>query len=592
MIAALAPFAALALCAAPWVMLASRGFGAMLAGLGALCGIPLLVLFVLLATAPLGLDPLACVLALSAMLGALGLVLVLRERGALRRPSRLTVARWLPATAGALVWLGTLGAAHLLPRADALSWAMNGDGANNIHLARVILADHGFALPASYAVPLPNVLLALAMAPGRSADLAAGDLLRHDLTAFGAFWALAFAATAVLLGLTASSLLQRGALRIGIASAGGSLLVATWFIAGLPIESGYLNVHVALPFALASWLAFLQSRRHGVASTVVILACGLLMLTAWAPLIAITLGLLAAIAARGQWRRVRVRVAVPVAIVAAVGLLWFGVVAAPALGTSSGAFTTPGHGYPSTMLLFALCAAVAIGSAVALRRQADLPVLRGTVYLSLAAAAALTAMLVLAGGSSGALTSYYFSKLSWLFTVVLLAVAVAGLVRLVAERRGGTVSVGIVVAAVLALCTLGPAPTRDNFRIDQPLDRILSARVWNNGDETVDTILANTGRDEPVLFWQSSSPDEAMIDFWLLEFNGGAIGGNDAVRGFSIEAYREFRDRGSYTPPPVGALCAVVTGLDRAVVVVTANAQLDEELDQACPSARVTIRRE
>ncbi len=144
----------------------------------------------------------------------------------------------------------------------------------------------------------------------------------------------------------------------------------------------------------------------------------------------------------------------------------------------------------------------------------------------------------------------------------------------------------------LVLCTLGPAPDRLNFELEQPLDRILSAKVWNNGDDSVRTVLASTGLEHAVVYWGSSSADEAIINFWLFEFEGGQEGGNENVRRMSLAGYRYFRDTGTYRAQPVVVLCRVVEGLGKPVVVVTADPALEATLREACPNEPVSVSRE
>lgn len=593
MIAALTPFAVLAICGLPWLLLARTRVGGQLAAVAVLALLPLLVLVAFFGSRLLGIHPLALLLPLAAVLGLVGAALLVRGRSAVRLPSPRALALWLPAALGGLVWLATLAIARLLPGADVLSWAMNGDSANNIHLARHVLSENGL-VPLGNPVPLPSALLAMAMSLGRPEGSAGGELLRHDLEALGVFWALAIAATAVLLGLVASSLLDRARpALIAIASAAGSLLGATWFVSGLPIESGYSNVHVALPIALASWLAFLRSERSPRLSTAVILALGVLLLATWTPLVALTVALTAALVVRNRRRLPRPRPGILVIIVIGAVAVVVGItlLVLPTLIKNAGALGTPGHGYPFTGWLLAVCALVATGGAVGLRRVLAVPLVEGLVAVVVASLAVTVALMAFVPGEQP-WTGYYPTKFTYIVTVVVLALALSVLVRRVAQRGAVVAKVTAASVTVLLLCTLGPAPDRQDFAIDQPLARILTSTVWNEGDESVQTVLANTGLDHAVVLWDSRSPDEAMINFWLFEFEGGQLGGNADVRKISIAGYRVFRDTGSYTPPPVAVLCKVVDGLGGPVVVITANPQLEAEIAATCPFASVRVSRE
>jgi hypothetical protein len=591
---ALVPFLLLTLCALPWLLIASLRFGVLFAGLLALAAVPLLALGALLLSYPTGIPLLTLLLSAGGLLGLVGGILVLRRRSVLHAPSRAAVALWLPAMLGGLAWLVTLAVGRLLPRADVLSWAMNGDSANNIHLARTLLTQDGPALLSSNPVPLPSTLLAVAMSLGRPEDTGAAELLRHDLNALSVFWALAIAATAVLLGLVAASLLspKRPAL-IAIASAAGSLLGTTWFISGLPIESGYLNVHIALPLVLASWLAFLRSDRSPALSATLIIAFGVVLLFTWTPVASLSVALLIAlgIRQRRRIRAVRPRTLAIATVLLALVIAGVLALALPQLVRNVGAAATLGHGYPFTGWLLVVCTLVAIGGGLALRHVVEAPLVGGIVAVVVSGVVTIAAFSALVPGDAP-WTGYYPTKLTYIVTAGLLAIALSVLVRRASVIKRAPLAVTAVGAAVLVLSTLGPAPDRLNFVLEQPLDRILSAKVWNHGDDSVRAVLANTGLDDAVVFWGSSTPDEPMINFWLFEFEGGQIGGNENVRRISFAGYSYFRDTGTYTPPPTAVLCRVVEGLGKPVVVITADPNLEAELEDECPFASVSVSRE
>ena len=594
MIAALAPFALLTLCTLPWLLLASRRFGARAAGLGAFAVVPGLVLAVFCITPAIAFDPVTTLLVVAGAGGIVGVVLVLRDRSALRAPARTTVARWLAASVGAVAWLGSLAVAQLLPNANPLSWAMNGDGANNVHLARQLLAQHGLTSAFSTPVPLANELEAIAFRFGRE-HLSKSALLEHDLIAFGAVWALCIAATAVLLGLVVSSLLdsQRPVL-VGLAATVGSLLATTWFVVGLPIESGYSNVHVALPFALASWLALMQSQRMPLVSSVLLMLFGFLLLAVWTPLVLLPGAFLVAIALR-NWSTIRVAQArqMVIPLISALPFIaWFLLESLPGFVSVGDALTTVGHGYPFTGWILVVAAVVAVSCAIALRRGAHEPLADGVVALTAAAALGFAAMIYLAHTDDEPWLDYYPTKFTWLFTVVFGAIALSLLFRLLADRRARRPVVlaftAVVGAAAIAVCSIGPAPDRLNFVIEQPLQRMLVGHVWHDGDRAVDTILAHS--NSSTVLWDSGDPDEAFINFWLLEFNGGDSGHNGSLlRNFSVFGYRELRDTGTYTVGELQQLCDVAGALPPPVAVYTADPDLREAVAGLCPLANATV---
>jgi len=186
-------FVALALGSVPWLLALSKRFGLLIAVPGTAAGAILLALAMLVVGRAASLDIVVTQVVGAALFAVAGMLLLRRTPGAVRRPGRYALALWISPLLGALGWIGTLVAAQFLPGAARLSWAMNGDGFNNIFYGDVIVSANGLALGQSEnPVPLPASLLALAIAPGRSA-VAAQNLLGHDLAAFTVVWTLILA---------------------------------------------------------------------------------------------------------------------------------------------------------------------------------------------------------------------------------------------------------------------------------------------------------------------------------------------------------------------------------------------------------------
>ncbi|MEP6482686.1 MAG: hypothetical protein ABJA94_11845, partial [Rhodoglobus sp.] len=483
MILPLLPFIGLGVFALPWLLITSRRFGAVLGALTVLASTLTILLLAFFVSPLVDGDPVLISLAGAALGGVVGLVLLLRDRSARRAPSPTTLARWLPASAGGLVWLLTIAITRLVPGAAVLSWAMNGDGSNNIQFARSFFAEHGIVAGGD-AVPLADVLLAIAAWPGR-AQMSASGMLEHDVVALGTFWSVAIAATGLLLGLVVSSLLEgKRPLIVGIGAGAGSLLVLTFFVTGLPIDSGYLNVHVALPLALATWLIFLQSRRAPLLTTVLLFGFGFLLLTVWSPLIVIPASLIFVLGIR-NWSRMRVaktRTAIIVAAAAALSLAYLLLVALPSLQGGGEALTTAGHGFPFTGWILLVVLAVAVACAVLLRRR-EVGALEGLLTIGVAAIAGYAFLLYATFAPSDPWLGYYPTKFMWMMTVIFGAIALSLLLRLLVDRvpigRARVGAVAVAGALALLLATLGPAPTRDHYVIEQPLPRILAEHTWN-----------------------------------------------------------------------------------------------------------------
>ena len=593
MLVAYLPFVALALCATPWLLVMSRRFGLSLAIGGVLAGTLILVMIALFGSSALSLQPLPTTLAVAAIAGAAGVLVLRRTAGAVRRPRRSTIAAWAPAAIGAIAWIGVVAVAQLLPGAAPLSWAMNGDTANNIHDARLFLESNG--LTTLISVPLTAALLLLGMAAGRDQSGRA-ELLQHDLVAFTVVWALELALTAVLLGLVASALVSthRTAV-VAIASGAGSLLATTWYIAGLPIEYGYLNVHLALPFLLASWLAFLQSARFPVVAIAVELGLGVLLTTTWTPLIVFTAAFVVAILLRHRatLRVLRGRSLIITTSAVLLFLVPFTLLAVPALSSGIASFLIPGHGMPVTGGILLLLLGIVLVGAVSLRRRTALPVVDGAISASAASVLGVGVLLLIARQVSDPWTLYYPAKLTWLTTAFLVPIALGVLIGLVAQlaRTRTAATAGAVALAVvsLVLVSAGPPPTRETFVITPPLVKIAFGSVWSSGDAAVAKILRYSQEDRRDLLWDTTDPDEAMINFWILEFSEGDRTIDGASRDLALRGYRELRDSGSYRAGDVGELCEVASELEPPVSIHTADAGLSSELTATCPELQVTV---
>ena len=598
MILALLPLIGLALCALPWLLISAKRFGALLGALTVFAAASVLVLLAFFVSPVIAADPVVLSLVAAAVGGVVGLVLVLRDRSVLRAPSKVMLARVLPASIGGLVWLLTIAIARLVPGAAVLSWAMNGDGSNNIHLARALLAHHGITSAFGNSVPFADVLLAVATWTGRT-GLSTSALLEHDLVALGTLWSLAIAATALLLGLVTSSLLAgKRPLLVGLAAGAGSLLVLTFFVTGLPIDSGYLNVHVALPFALATWLVFLRSRQSPLLATVLLFGFGFLLLTVWTPLVVIPASLIAMLGLR-NWSRIRTarpRTVITVGAAASLLLAYLVFASLPSLQLTGEALTTGGHGFPFTGWILLAALAVGILCAVGLREVNEAPVLEGLLITGVAAVAGYGFLLYATFAPSDPWLGYYPTKFLWMLTMLFSAIGLSLLFRVVVERvsarRGAVAAVAAVGAVAILLGSLGPAPARDHYVIEEPLVHILAGHTWNTGESTANVILEANKQDGTVLLWDSGDPDEAFINFWLLDYRGAAVGENQTLRVFTVVAYRDLRDHGSYAPGTAQELCNVRAEIDGAVTVYTANSELEAELAKDCPAADVVVRNE
>ncbi len=589
-------FVVFAIGSVPWLLALSKRFGLMIAVPGTAAAGILLAMAVLLLTHAARLD-----IAVSETLAALGFAaigsaVIRRTPGAVRRPGRHAVALWVSPILGALGWIGTQVAAQVVPGAARLSWAMNGDGFNNLFYAHAILNAHGLVLGNSQnPVPLPASLLALVLAPGRSL-LAARDLLGHDLASLTLVWTLILAATCIVTGaVVASAIPPRYPRAVAVASALGSLLPLTWYVAGLPIQWGYFNAHVILPLMLGAWLVFLASRRFPVAALVVLSAITTLTLASWAPLVLVPGSLGLAILVR-DWARIRVvrgSAVLWLALGAAQVLAWLGIVSVPTFLSQGAALDAPGHGFPSAWpaLPFLLVALLAV--AVAVRRTTSLPVLPGTIAVVGAALAASAVLLLLDSSQDDPWSAYYPTKLAWLLSVFLIiltvSLAATAVVAAVPGRRTTVAGVAGVTVLVLVLAAAMPLDGWSQTVLRQPTVRILTGSIWHTGDRAAQKILSLTDPSDTGILWQSADPDEAMIDFWVMVTRGGSLSGNPDLRGIAFVAYRSYRATGTYNDSDVATLCAILTLMKPTPTVHTANPLLGDALGRSCVGVKARV---
>lgn len=591
------PFLALAVFGVPWFLIVRERCGYILAALAVTVCAALGVLALFTVSFLLSTDPVLLTLGCGALAGVAGFVMLRTRRIRIRRPGRLAVASVLGASAGGIVWFAALVIARMVHGTAALGWSMRGDSANQIHTTRDMFDMHGFLLGTGNPVPLQNELLTIAAWIGRPTSLP-GDVVRHDVQALSIVWALSISAMGLAMGVIGASLLSRPtpALTV-VCSAGASLLTTTWFFSGLAIDSGYFNVHVALPFVLASWLAYLQHTSHPITAALILLGCGVLVLASWSPLVVFPLVLVAAIAQR-NWSRIREsqsRRALPVAFALVVFAAILTVLYFPKLAEGFGSLSAPGHGYPLTIALLALAALATLVGAVTFRRtHGDVVVRNGIIALSLACGAGLGALLLIARDEPNPWLTYYPTKFTWQASVTVLVVLLSlvfALLSTVRPERLRVIAVAVVSTGALITSTLGPAPYRQDFTIVQPLTEVVGGSTWTGGEAALDRIVQNLNRDVTVVLWRSGIPEEGFINFWVLDFSGAsATDGNNYVRAFSVESYRALRDTGSTDHVgTIDFLCGLPDHLEQPLTVQTADSSLAATLRSECPTSRINV---
>jgi hypothetical protein len=332
-----------------------------------------------------------------------------------------------------------------------------------------------------------------------------------------------------------------------------------------------------------------------VLATVSLFGFGFVLMAVWTPLIVFPASLIVALGWR-NWSSLRVAKARPAIIIGAAMMLplaYFVFVSLPSLLGNGEALTTGGHGFPFTGWVLLAALVIALVFAVALR-PLEGPPLEGLMFMGVAALAGYGFLLYATFEPADPWLSYYPTKFLWMLTVVFSAVALSLVLRYIVERvkhdRARVAAVAAATAVAVLLGTLGPAPTRDHYVVEQPVLRVLAGHTWNTGESSVNVILAANKESGTVVLWNSGDPDEAFINFWVLDYRGAWVGESHAARVVTVLAYRDLRDHGSWTPGGAQALCDLVPEVAAPVTVYTRDASLVTQVAALCPTATVTVR--
>ncbi len=538
---------------------------------------------VLSRTAPLlGWDYGAAGVVVLAVTGSLLLLALARTpMGQIARPAR---AQWL--TAAAALALPLLSAlllfgAQMFGR-PGYAWAMNNDMVWNTVAARFVLADGGLAASGHpNPSPLMNALVASWIAPGRDA---AGELLRHDIARQAELWVLLTLLAAALAGLIVARAVPstRPLLRF-CAGVLGSAIPLSWYATGAMLEFGFLNAMLAVALLLGVWLIWQELPARPVLASALMVISITLLLSAWAPLAVLPLGLAVA-GVLPRWRFfVGLRGPAAWAWWAAALQLpaYLLVVTLPDLARDGGALAADGAVPQITVtsvltagaLLFTLSTVAAIG----LGRRHDLA---GVVVVLLTGGIGVGYLLAQRFGIVS-LWGYYPVKLSWLLSIlftVLLAASILGWLGR-SEARGllGLAVVGACLIVVgLGLRALpmqgGPAGALSLLNVAaneaRGGDTVRTDRLFLLADDGSRTIASRLG----------TPGEDAFVNGWLLQLQ--ADSSQDPIRTYS------------YTLDPVDPvmLCEAAAAWGGEVTILTADATLEAELATACPRTALSVR--
>lgn len=546
----------------------------------------LTVFAVLILTSAFSLGMNATVTAVSTAIGLATAAVRFAHPAAVRPlPGLRSILPWLGAASGAVLTMGALAVSTGLPASARFDWVMRNDSLNNLTFARLAMDRQGIALgPDENPAPLPSALIAITSDAGRG-HVASTGLLEHDLAAMAFIWAVLISLCAFAAGLLAATIV----LRVGgprwfatTAAAIGSLLVLSWLVTGYPLEYGFINTHVSILIAIVAMIAALEAPRAPWPAVSVTLACCVLMLATWAPLVVIpaALCLVLVITYRAQLLSLRgTRATIVIGAVTAV-VLYGLAVALPILIEQRQALSARGGIYDTGHYTVFVVGAVLVVLAVATFRDRRSAAMWSVIAVVVATWAAVGALLF-NGRYLPDPWSYYTVKLAWLSLVIYLIVGVgillAALVRLTAKTAIRAAGLVVVAAACAVLMMWTPALTRPADQRN-PLQFIAQANEPSGYPLLNSYVLDFAASEHPTILFRSGFTGEGWVDTWLMQLAAGDFESELRELPFSMDA-----DKG------IDLLCRAGELMGPGLVVHTRDVSLAAGLDDTCPDHTMTV---
>jgi hypothetical protein len=514
---------------------------------------------------------------------ALGVCAFLSARRARTPLPAVKITRILvdaPVFAGVAVWFLTLIVARFLPGSSHLSWVMRNDAANNMLMARDILADGGIALGAgANPVPLTAGCLGLFM----DTPVADGmSPLHHDLLALLTVWVILVAALAVLVPLLVRTILVR--LNTGVRArivlvTVAALLPLTWGFSGYPIEFGFLNAQFALVALSALLILFYRSDERPRVVVVALFLSVTVLLAVWSPVTLVPLALGLVVVVR-QWRVLLATRGwvLGVLLASVVQLIVFVCIATiPSYLSQSSALSAPGGAFAFPWQVFAALALLAVTGAIFATRSLRTLDTWGVVAVALSSACGL-AFLLFMNRNLPSLWTYYPLKFVWLVSVLVFVLAFAYWLGGFAARPqiGFWVTLGLVGVFVAT----SPIPVPLGIGTT-PVYRILAGTAYGAGDQISDDVLNTRAGGDLEFFWKSGNPNESQINFWVLSDYANTL--RPSGQFFREYAYRIYDAKDDTT------VCKLAKAAGGKLTVHTADPTIPGSLAEKCPDMSITV---
>ncbi|MGL4340619.1 MAG: hypothetical protein ACRCSP_09420 [Rhodoglobus sp.] len=498
-------------------------------------------------------------------------VIIVASPAPVIRLARSTIALGWAATAGAIVFVGSMVITRLTAGVLWLSWAMNGDAVNAMVFARGMLRDGGIDLSNMQPTPLPFALAAAAMEGGRNA-VGDSSLLEHDVSRTAQMWIFVITLTCLLVGGIVAYALRKVSLRWSVpVVAVSSCALLVWYVIGVQFTFGFMNTAFALVLLCASWLIYISGEHHPLHTLAGFFIAGLGILAVWSPLMVCVagLGIMVIISELRQSRRYPGRhLAAPV--IAGITLVAYGAtvtvpgfLAQPAALGGNGGF--PAIGPVSILVIVALCFLCAAASPGHAGRGAFVVIIGFALGLS---------YLLSQRPEAESAWGYYPAKFAWTTSILLIVMIISIAAQLILShpmiwwRRALLTTAA---AGVIASLLWGPVPLGQQL----PLASMITTRASTGAVTHVEALFRLSGRDDGHdVLWRTTGGD-FWANSWLLQLDRE---GDDPVRPFA------------YIPTlSTEQMCKLLGLLGNDVTLHTSDPTAQVDLSAACPDVTYAL---
>jgi hypothetical protein len=545
-------------------------------------------IWIALCSSALGWSLLASIFVSSLTLGIFGVLKLKRQAAGTWIITRTRLVNFVWASSGTLIWVAGLLVAQFVPRASKLGWVMLGDSANNILMARDVVAAGGIQLGSdANPAPLSSALIGFALAPTRQNTLIASSL-QADVSALASLWAVLIGLSCLLIGAlvqiaAGDSNNQRNRLRVmsGLAS----LLPLSWFVSGYPLDFGFFNSQLALPLLFASLLAFYATKSNSWINLLIQPVVGTLLLATWAPLVLVPLVLFAStilIGGRALWAK-SLHDYLFLALAICQFVVYAAVVLLPMLMSISSSVSVGGGVYEFSHSLLWSFAILTPALARLASGSFTTPAFVGSASVSLGLVAGELYLLFLNRALENPWT-YYPLKFLWIALVVLLVLCIVHvsviLIRYV--KRPFYFYSAIVLAVLVTIIFLNWSPMKvSGYVWKDPLQRIYAGSYMGRGDSTAKVIFTAASGDTSEFFWNSGIDDEGAVDFWLLQDAADSIKPR-------VQRLREFA-YGMFDAKNPESICQIARETGGKLIVHTAQHDFAVQANKLCPELQIEI---